>query len=180
MFRVYPQGVQKSQMSQRLKGMGVLLYVLGLSYGAASLMLEALGVFESKSSVYRAVQATAEAVPGMKHTALLEGYRTKALGSDLTSVKCKGQWLPIGVTVDAIKGLVLCIDRLAGEDAETLKEWIEPIADQVGAETLVSDDADAFKEVADRRGLDHQICKSHVVRNTEELIAILSTRIERG
>ena len=177
-FRVYPQGVQKSQMSQRVKGMGVLLYVLGLSYGAASLMLEALGVFESKSSVYRAVQTTAESVPGMKRTGLLEGYRTKALGSDLTSVKCRGQWLPIGVTVDAINGLVLCVDRLEGEDAETLKAWIEPIADQVGAETLVTDDADAFKEVADRSGLDHQICKSHVVRNTEELISTLSTLIE--
>ena len=179
-FRVYPRGVQKSQMSQRLKGMGVLLYVLGLSYGATSLMLEALGVYESKSSVYRAVQATAEAVPGMKRTALLEGYRTKALGSDLTSVKCNGQWLPIGVSVDAINGLVLCIDQLEGEDAETLKKWVEPIADQVGAETLVTDDADAFKEVADRSGLDHQICKSHVVRNTEELIALLSALIESG
>ena len=89
-LRVYPQGVQKSQLPQRVKGMGVLLYVLGLSYAAASLMLEALEIFESKSSVYRAVQTTAEAVPGMKRTALMEGYRTKALGSDLTSVKCNG------------------------------------------------------------------------------------------
>ncbi len=180
-FRVYPQGVQKSQMSQRVKGMGVLLYVLGLSYGAASLMLEALRVFESKSSIYRTVQATAEAVPGMKRTELLQGYRTKAIGGDLTSVKCKGQWLPIGVIVDPIhQGLVLSIDHLDGEDAQTLKAWVEPIADQVGAETLVTDDADAFKEVADRSGLDHQICKSHVVRNTEELIAILSALIESG
>jgi len=179
-FRVYPQGVQKSQVSQRVKGMGVMLYVLGLSYGAVVIMLEALGVYESKSSVYRSVQAAAEAVPGMKRMGLIEGYRTKALGSDLTSVKCKGQWLPIGVTVDSINGFVLCIDQLAGEDAETLKAWIEPIADQVGAETLVTDDADAFKEVADQCGLDHQICKSHVVRNTEELIANLSALIESG
>jgi transposase-like protein len=179
-FRIYPQGVQSSQMSQRVKGLGVMLYLLGLSYGAVALMLEALGVFESKSSVYRSVQATAEAVPGMKRTELIEGYRTKALGSDLTGVKCKGQWLPIGVTVDPLCGWVLCIDHLEGEDAETLREWVEPIADQVGAETLVSDDADAFKEVADRSGLDHQICKSHVVRNTEELIAILSALLEGG
>ena len=49
-FRVYPQGVQKSQISQRVKGMGVMLYLLGLSYGAASLMLEALGVYLSTPS----------------------------------------------------------------------------------------------------------------------------------
>jgi transposase-like protein len=33
-FRVYPQGVQAGQISQRVKGLGVMLYVLGLSYGA--------------------------------------------------------------------------------------------------------------------------------------------------
>jgi DNA-directed RNA polymerase subunit RPC12/RpoP len=42
-FRVYPQGVSAGQVSQRVKGMGVMLYLLGLSYGAVELMLEALG-----------------------------------------------------------------------------------------------------------------------------------------
>ena len=179
-FRVYPQGVQKGQVSQRVKGMAVMLYLLGLSYGAVELMLEALGVYLSKSSVYRAVQMTAEAVPGMKRTELMKGYQTRALGADLTSVKCKGQWLPIGVVVDPINGLVLSIDHLDGEDAQTLKAWIEPMADQVGAHTLVTDDADAFKQVANESGLDQQVCKSHVVRNTEELIAGLSLAMGSG
>jgi len=177
-FRVYPQGVVAGQVSQRVKGMGVMLYLLGLSYGAVALMLEALGVYVSKSSVYRTVQATAEAVPGMKRSELLQGYRTRALGADLTSVKCKGEWLPIGVIVDPLNGLVLSIDHLEGEDAQSLKAWIEPIADQVGAHTLVTDDADAFKQAADESGLDQQVCKSHVVRNTEELIASLRAAIE--
>jgi hypothetical protein len=30
-FRVYPQGVTRAQASQRVKGLGVMLYVLGLS-----------------------------------------------------------------------------------------------------------------------------------------------------
>jgi hypothetical protein len=37
-FRVYPQGVLAGQFSQRAKGIGVMLYVLGLSYGAVTLM----------------------------------------------------------------------------------------------------------------------------------------------
>jgi transposase-like protein len=158
--------------------MAVMLYLLGLSYGAVVLMLEALGVYLGKTSVYRSVQATAERIPGMKRTEILTGYRTRALGADLTSVKCKGKWLPIGVMVDPISGLVLSIDHLSGEDAQTLQEWIEPIADMVGAHTLVTDDADAFKQAADQSGLDQQVCKSHVVRNTEELIASLSQAIE--
>ena len=165
-FRVYPQGIQAAHVSQRVKGMAVMLYMLGLSYGAVAIMLEALGVFLGKTSVYRAVQASGEAVPGMKRTEIFSGYQTRAIGADLTGVKCKGKWLPIGVIVDPINGMVLSIDHLSGEDAQTLQEWIEPIADAVGAHTLVSDDADAFKQVADKSGLDQQVCKSHVVRNT--------------
>lgn len=179
-FRVYPQGVEAAHVSQRVKGMGVMLYLLGLSYGAVSIMMEALGVFLSKTSVYRAVQATGEAIPGMKRSEIVSGYQTKAVGADLTYVKCKGKWLPIGVIVDPINGLVLSIDHLSGEDAQVLQEWIEPIADAVGAHTLVTDDADAFKQAADKSGLDQQVCKSHVVRNTEELITSIRQSIETG
>ena len=155
-----------------------MLYLLGLSYGAVTPMLEALGLWIGKTTVDEAVQAAAECVPGMKQKKLLEGYRRRALGADLTSVKCKGQWLPIGVVVDPINGLVLSIDHLDGEDAQTLQVWIESIADHVGAHTLVTDDADAFKQAADGSGLDQQVCKSHVVRNTEALITSLGLAIE--
>src|SRR5215469_2872894 len=58
-FRVYPQGTTPAQTSQRVKGLAVLLYLLGLSYGATSLALEALGVPLCKSRVYDAVQEVA-------------------------------------------------------------------------------------------------------------------------
>jgi hypothetical protein len=48
--------------------------------------------------------------------------------------------------------------------------WIEPIAASVGAQVLVTDDADGFKTTADELGLFHQVCKSHVKRKTEALI----------
>ena len=35
---------------------------------------------------------------------------------------------------------------------------------------LVTDDADGFKTVADEVGVQHQVCKAHVLRNTETLI----------
>jgi transposase-like protein len=158
--------------------MAVMLYLLGLSYGAVELMLEALGVYYSKTSVYRAVQAAGERVVGLKRSQIVSGYKTKAMGADLTYVKCIGKWLSIGVIVDPLNGLVLSIDQLSGEDAQTLQAWVELIADQIGAHTLVTDDADALKQVADHNGLDHQVRKSHVVRNTEELITSWSQTIE--
>jgi len=173
-FRVYPRGVTRAQTSQRVQGLAVLLYMLGLSYGAVSLVLEALGAYLCKSRVYDVVQAAAERVPGLKRERIFEGVQTPALGSDVTSVKCNGQWLTLGLCVDDTTGLVLTVDELSGEDAETLKKWLAPIAEAVGAEILVTDDADAFKTVADELGVDHQVCKSHVKRNTEALIESLA------
>jgi hypothetical protein len=153
-----------------------MLYLLGLSYGAASILLEALGVYLSKSRVYDAVQAAAQQVPGLRQRKVFEAVRTPALGGDVTSVKCNGRWLPLGLTVDDVTGLVLTVEGLSGEDAQTLKDWMSPIAEQVGAELLVTDDADGFKTVAEELGLEQQVCKSHIKRNTDELIASLLGR----
>ncbi len=169
-FRVYPPGVTHAQSSDRVKGLAVMLYVLGLSYGAVSLALGSLGVPLSKTEVYETVQAVAARVPGLKREQVFEGVKTKALGGDLTSVKCAGKWLHLGLTVDSLTGLALTIDEVSEEDAAALKAWIEPIAASVGAEVLVTDDADDFKTVADELGLLHQVCKSHVKRNTQVLI----------
>jgi hypothetical protein len=87
-------------------------------------------------------------VPGLKRENLLSGYQTKAVGADVTSVRCNGKWVTIGIVVDAVNGMVLSIDELSGQDAKQLQAWLEPILDAVGAEVLVSDDADALKNAA--------------------------------
>lgn len=171
-FRVYPEGVNQAQISKRVNGMAVMLYVLGLSYGAVEIVLYSLGIGIGKSSVYRAVQSVAEKVPGMKKEKLLDGYRTKAVGADITSIRCNGQWIPIGIVVDATNGIVLSIDELPGEDAEQLKAWLEPILDAV--------EADAFKKVSDETGRSQQVCKSHVGRNTDALVDELSAIVRTG
>ena len=177
-FRVYPQGITHDQTSQRVKGLAVMLYLLGLSYGAVSLALEGLGVTLSKTSVYVAVQAAAAKVAGMKRREVFADIRTPALGSDVTSVRCKGEWLLLGLTVDDTTGLVLTVDRLSAEDADTLRDWLAPIAEAVDAKLLITDDADAFKPVADKLGVEHQVCKSHVKRNTEAFIDGLIPKVE--
>ena len=91
-----------------------------------------------------------------------------AIGADLTSVKCRAKWLSVGVSVDAISGIALTVDLLDDGEGEALSKWLEEIAAAVGAEVVVTDDADRFKQAADENGLGHQDCKAHVVRNTEE------------
>lgn len=167
-FRLYPVGVSHDQTSDRLKGLAVLLYVLGLSYGAVALALAAFGCPLSKVAVYYAVQEAGARVAGLRREAVKRGGgRVVGLGVDLTSVRCAGQWLTVGVGVDAVHGLALTVDLLPTAEAATLTAWVRELADAIGAEVLVSDDADAFKTAADATGLDQQVCKAHVQRNTE-------------
>ena len=62
-YRVYPKGVGRDQQSDRLKAMSVLLYVLGLSYGAVEDFLESLGTVICKTTVYGNVQAAGSSTP---------------------------------------------------------------------------------------------------------------------
>lgn len=105
------------------------------------------------------VQAAAERAPGLKREKAFEEKKTLARGEDTTSVRCNGEWLLLGLTVDDTNGLVLTIDDLCAKDTETLEEWLEPIATAVGAQLLVTDDTDTFKTVANKLLLVHQVCK---------------------
>jgi len=170
-FRRYPVGVSHDQTSARLKGMAVLFYVLGMSYGAVAIALGALGCPLSKVAVYNAVQEAGAAVPGLRREAVRRGGgRVMGLGVDLTSVRCAGQWVTVGVSVDAVRGTALSIDVLPNADAVTLTAWVSELAEAIGAEIVVTDDADPFKTAADASGLLQQVCKAHVERNTEALV----------
>src|SRR5215218_9636259 len=112
-FRVYPLGVSHDQTSARLKGVAIMFYVLGMSYGGAASALTALGWPLSKVAVYYAVQEAGAAVAGLRRDALARGGgRVVGLGVDLTNVRCAGQWLTVGVSVDAVQGRALSIDVL--------------------------------------------------------------------
>ena len=108
----------------------------------------------SKVAVYYAVQEAGAAVAGLRREAVRRGGgRVVALGVDLTSVRCAGQWLTVGVSVDAVTGPVLSLDLLPNGEAATLTAWVQDLAAALDAEILVSDDADGFKTAADEVGL---------------------------
>jgi hypothetical protein len=158
------------------------LYLLGLSYGAVSDALEALALllskplYLSKTTVYRNVQGVGQKVRRLRQAWLSKRQRVKVIGADTTKVKCKGESIPVGVVVDDLTGIELTIDILEDETAETQLAWIREIAELVGAEVLVSDDADALKTVADELGLSHQVCRAHVTKNVLRLVGELCTQ----
>lgn len=178
-FRVYPRGVSQAQQSDALKAFSVLLYLLGLSYGAVSLALEALQLlleqplYLSKTTVYRNVQACGQAARRRRQAWLQQGHKVHVVGADVTRVQCQGASLVVGVAVDDLTGIELSIAILDDETAETQLAWLQELTDVVGAEVLVSDDADALKTVTDELGLEHQICRRHVTQYVLQRVAEL-------
>lgn len=169
-FRAYPPGVSKSaQQTTRLKAMSVLLYVLGLSYGGVADFLNALGVPISKTTVYENVQAAGVQARQRQRATRETGGKRAVIGSDGTYVKVKGEKVGIQVIVDDETGDLLGLDIMVSEGAAEVADLLREVAEQVAAEVLVSDDLASYKEVADELDLDHQVCRSHVKRNVEDL-----------
>ena len=135
----------------------------------------------ARAKFNRAVQGAIKKMPGLQKEALSNRqYQTPAVGADVTSMLCNGEWVTVGIGVDALNGLVITIDELPGPATQQLKAWLAPILEAVDADVLITDDADAFKTISDETGRSHQICKSHVVRNTESLVAELAALVQAG
>jgi transposase-like protein len=179
-FRVYPEGVSRAQQSDGLKAMSVILYVLGLSYGAVADFLEALGQGLGKTTVYRNVQAAGFASRQRQRQTVDEQVARPVIGTDGTYVKVKGVKVGLQVVVDDANDDLLGLDLIVSERAEEVIDLVRDIAVQVEAEVLITDDLDSYKAVADELGLDHQICRSHVKRNVDELAQNLHDQLKQA
>ncbi|RME58639.1 MAG: hypothetical protein D6790_11660 [Caldilineae bacterium] len=170
-FRVYPSGVSRAQRSDRLRGFGVLLYVLGLSYGGVADALAALGLAGSKSSIYRDVQAAGEGVRRIRRS---QGSRkVQVMSADATYVICNRSEVTIAVALDALAGDVLEIELVDSESAANLRPFLEEMKELFQVEVLLSDDHDSYKRVADDLGLKHAVCRRHINQNVAKLVAEL-------
>lgn len=169
--RVYPQGVSQAQQTDRLKGLSVLLYLLGISYRGVEDLLTAIGLYVSHATVWRNVQAAGEKARRLRQAWLARIGRVRVVGGDLTYVRCKGKEVVVGLVVDAQQDITLDIQVLDNQQTDTLKAWLLPLIELVGAEELITDDADGLKEVADEAGVNHQVCRRHVNLNVLAFIA---------
>lgn len=173
-YRIYPRGVSQAEQSDHLKGMSVLLYVLGLSYGGVSDFMGALGVFISKSAIYRNVQEAGFA-------SRQQGRRAETsavIGSDGTYIKVKGVKVGIQIVVDDSTQELLGLELVTSENSPEMEETLRQIAEEVGAEVLVSDDLASYKKLADELGLEHQVCRKHVKDNVDQIVDELFEKLQ--
>ena len=177
-FRVHPTGVGRQHRSQRLRGIGVMLYVLGLSYGGVADALAAFGWAGSKSSVYRDVQAAGEAVARVRQRQPAAAGESGQRRCDL----CCLSWAAGdgGRSAGCAAGDVLDIELVDSESADALRAFLTQLQEEYGMEVLLSDDQDSYKTLADELGVEHSICRAHVNRNVARIVAELAEEALRG
>jgi transposase-like protein len=176
-FRVYPEGVSKDQLAASLKALSVLLYMLGISYQGVADLLESLLHPVCKTTVYHNVQAAGKKVRQLRRAWRQQhAGKIQVMGIDLTHVKCNGQDQIVAVATAILTGEPIDIELVEAEASVRVLQWIRAIAAQIGAEIVVTDDADALKTVADELGCQQQICRAHVNRNVHDLAGQLGTK----
>lgn len=178
-YRVYPKGVSHDQQSDRLKAMSVLLYVLGMSYGAVEDFLESLDIVISKTTVYTNVQAAGVASRQLQRQDVSQGGQRPVIGTDGTFLKVKGQYVTIQVVVDDANSDLLGLDIVTSENEEEVALLVGEVARAVEAEVMISDGANVYRKVADALGLQHQICIRHAKVNVDEMANELRQQIEK-
>lgn len=176
-LRVYPEGITRRDQSERLRALSILLWLLGVSYRGVEDVLTGLSASLKKSQVYDNVQQVAEKVRQGQEKRLAQ-RQVRVLAADCTHVRVKGQDTVVLHLSDGEKEVTLGIEVLEGEDTASLQAAIAELAQAVGAEALLSDDADAYKTVADESGLEHQLCQRHVVPNTLALLVEIAGQLE--
>ena len=169
-FRVYPRGVSKgAQQSERLRAMTIMLYVLGLSYGAVEDFTNALGCGVGKTTAYNNVQAAGVVARRRQEEAVRTGGKRAVVGADATFVKVQGVQTGIEIVVDDQTGELLGLDIIESENSEEILEVLQGVLEGVEAEVLVTDDHRAYPEIVDETGVAHQLCRKHIQQNVEEL-----------
>jgi transposase-like protein len=158
-FRHYPEGVDRADQTQRLRKLAAICWVLGLSLRGVGVVLTAFGVSLSHMSVWRDMQEQA---------AMLEKRRrwqgVRVLGVDGLYPLGWGKKQPVLIAVDLGEGQPVAIGHLDEGNPQAVRRFLQPLVQRLGVSVIVTDDLSSFRIVADKLGLEHQVCQFHVRR----------------
>ena len=156
-FRHYAQGASRYRQSQRVMGLAVLLWSLGLSQRAVAVVLTGLEAGIHRSTVLRDIHRAGAALWRRWHVSPV-----RVLGADETVVRVRGRPVLLGFVVDASTGATVGVDILLGQDSRGFLGWLRPYVERLGVQVLVTDDLITYKPVVDELAVGHQVCLAHL------------------
>jgi transposase-like protein len=102
-------------------------------------------------------------------TQLLEKRRrcqpVRVLGLDGAYVQGWGKRKhPVLVAVDLGRGQPVAIGYIDEYNPQAVRRFLEPLVQRLGISVIVTDDLASFRSVAEKLGVEHQVCQFHVRR----------------
>ena len=173
-FRYYPRGSGKADQTERLRLFAVLCWRLGLSYRGVSTILSGLNVTICAMTVWRDAQEQEKKLS--RHN---QWKPVRVLGLDGAYVLGWGEKRPVLVAVDLGTGQPVAVGYVNEYDPQAVQRWLEPLVQRLGISVIVTDDLAAYKVVARRLNLEHQICQFHVRRWVGRALKELENKLPR-
>jgi transposase-like protein len=158
-FRHYPEGVDRASQTQRLRKLAAMAWVLGLSLLGVSLLLSAFELELSHMTVWRDLQEQAALLEKLRHW---QGVRV--MGVDGAYPLGWGQKQPVLIAVDLGTGQPVAIGQVNEANPQAVRRFLQPLVQRLGVSVIVTDDLFSFRQVAEKLGLEHQVCQFHVRR----------------
>jgi len=158
-FRHYPEGTTRADQTERLRLFAVVCWMFGMSYRKVSTLLSGLGIVLCTMTVWRDAQEQEKKLRQRN-----QWKPVRVLGLDGAYVLGWGEKRPVLVAVDLGAGQPVAVGYVNEHDPLAIQRWLEPLVQRMGVSVIVTDDLAAYKVVARRLNLEHQICQFHVRR----------------
>lgn len=180
-FRHYPDGVDKADMSQRLRCLAALAWSMGLSLRGVGIIFRAFGegLRVGKSSVWRAVQEKGEE---LRRTAkaIQRKHQVRVLGVDGAWVRLNGETTGVMVAVDMGNGQMVSMEVINERDPYAVCRWLKPLVSEfgVGVKVIVTDDLTTYNSVEEQLGVERQVCYFHMRRWVAKALDDLEKKLQ--
>ncbi len=83
------------------------------------------------------------------------------LGVDGVYPLAKGKRRPVLIAVDLGDGRPVAIGYLDEANPQAVRPFLQPLVQRLGVSVIVTDDLASFRRVAEKLGLEHQVCQFH-------------------
>ncbi len=132
-FRWYTEGVDRADMSQRLRCLAGLAWSMGLSLRGVGIIFSAFGegLRIGRMSVWRAVQEKAKELDHQAKSAQRK-HKVRVLGVDGAWIRLKGETTGVMVAVDMGNGQMVSMEVVDEHDPQAGTLWVVPVAQTSG------------------------------------------------
>ena len=158
-FQSYPQGMCKgAQRSDRVKALGVVLVVLGLSYRKSASVVKPLAGKTCASTVYNDVQAAGAKA---QHWHRRLSGKVRVVGVDGTGQKMKPGNEGIIFAVDQERQVLIRVEVMEEADEKKVKRFLKELSQQCNMEVLITDEHNSYRGGAKGLAVEHRLCEAH-------------------